>query len=687
MTTANGVEDLRAALRDALDQSEKWLRKVATLPETSMEWWRDVERDAEVVRRLRTRAASTLINVALLGAFSSGKSFLLSGLQGGLELFEVPSDAGLAADKFVGLLPSSPVPTNACPARVVPVDEGIPFDASGTGYLRVRFVDSDDWEDVGNSPAPSVVAAYVAVDGNVADRLRTHRDRKVAEVEILLSDFKIPAKLYDLPGYGAPDPIHDTIVKTAMNDADCFIYVSHASRALSANDLDLIRFLYQHYLLSRKRVVWVVTAIDSAMQLDHQDIPAWQATIARNNAYLRESFVLPDGQSDIGFIGEGFIPVSPALEARAAWLTAESAEAATARRHMAESRMDSLRQALRDLISRDTGRSHIAAVAREARELVAPREHVLTDRLEAERLPIDELKGLLESQHGRLRHLEAATPRIREGLEHGLETYVKRASRPFGRLAAHLHSVLDDMIRSTDVRKPNKANYVQVAKTQALQTWMEAVNGPATIWVAQLARFKQDVLRSVQSALGDSGAAGQLPDYAFDVADLTVPRPEGRGTIRGDLVQRTAAVIGVSTPIAAGGSWLLGLASAGAVLPPAGLIVGAAALVYASMQVHNDKITSLKATQEEWIGALDEEVVEIQRQFELAIGMQGMDMIDNLIDNLAQYREQLEESMERVRLRIADPETQGRQELVNQLGPLCHEGSDLTNALRALSTH
>ncbi|MGH3942208.1 MAG: hypothetical protein ACRDTG_27025 [Pseudonocardiaceae bacterium] len=685
MTTVNEIGDLRTDLRDTLDRSEKWLRKAAALPGIFIERRQEVERDAEVVQRLRTRAASTLINVALLGAFSSGKSFLLSGLQGGLELFKVPSGTGLAADKFVGLLPSSPVPTNACPARVVPVDEGIPFDASGTGYLRVRFVDSDDWEDVGNSLAPSVVAAYVAVDANLADRLRTHRDREVAEVEILLSDFKIPAMLYDLPGYGAPNPIHDTIVKNAMNDADCFIYVSHASRALSANDLDLIRFLYQHYLLSRKRVVWVVTAIDSAMQLDHEDTPAWQATIARNNAYLKQSFVLQSGQPDIGFIGEGFIPVSPALEARAALLTSEGAEAVTARRHIAESRMDSLRQDLQDLISRDTGRNHIAAVARNAWKLVAPRERVLAKRLETERLPIEELKRLLESERDRLQQLEAATPGIRERLEHGLESYVKRASRPFGRLAAHLHSVLDVMIKSTDVRKPSKANQVQVAKTQALQTWMVATNGPAILGGSQLERFKEEMLRAVRAALGDSSAAGQLPDYSFDVTDLTVPRPEGRGIPRGDLLQRTAAVIGVSTPLAAGGTWLSGLVSSGAVLPYAGLVAGAAAIVYGSMQFHKDKATSLEVTQAEWITALDKEVAELQRQFELAIGMQGMNMIDNLIDNLDQYREQLEDSVDRARQRITDPKTQGRQELVNELEPLCREGSDLKIALRALS--
>jgi len=683
MTAANGVDEARAELRDTLDRSETWLRAIAAVPETPTEWPHDVERDADTVKRLRTRVASTLINVALLGAFSSGKSFLLSGLQGSLELVRVSTGDGLSADKFVGLLPSSPVPTTACPASVVPVDEGSPFDASGTGYLRVRFADSDDWENVGNSQALAVVAAYATQDANVTDRLRAHRDREVAEIEILLSGSKLPAKLYDLPGYGSPNPIHDIIVRTAMADADCFIYVSHASRSLSENDLDLIRFLYEHYMLSRKRVVWVVTAIDSAMHLDHQNIPAWQATIARNNAYLRENFVLPDGEPHLGFIGEGFIPVSAALEAHAAKFAAEGAEA-SARRHAAQSRMDSLRQVLADLITRETGIRHIAAVAAEARSLAAPRQRLLDERLQTERLPIDELKGLLDSQRARLRHLDEVIPGIRGELERGLENYVKRASRPFGRLAAHLHTTLDDEIKATDVRKPAKANQVHVAKIQTLHAWIEAPTGPATIWTEQFARFKEDVLRVVGSALGDSDPAGRLPDYTFDVNDLTVPRPERRRTTGQDLVQRTAAVVGVATPLAAGVSSLSGAAAAATVFPPAGLIVGAAAAVYAGIQYRKSKTTSLEVMQEEWIRALDAEVSNIQEQFEMAIDAQGRDIIDHLIDNLGQYREQLEQSGELLQQRIAHPENQGRQELVDQLEPLCEEGRRLVATLRTL---
>ncbi|MFE9846229.1 dynamin family protein [Streptomyces goshikiensis] len=678
------MDEARDQLRDALDRCEVWLRAASDAPEPPAEWPQELREDAGTMTRLRTRAASSLINVALLGAFSSGKSFLLSGLQSGLELVEVPTADGQTADKFVGLLPSSPVPTTACPASVVPVGDQATVDASGSGYLRVRFTDSreDEWEDVGNSPAPSVVAAYAMQDADVTDRLRAHRDREVAELEIMLAGAKLPAKLYDLPGYGSPNPIHDMIVRAAMADTDCFMYVSHASRTLSERDLDLIRFLYDHYLLSGKRVVWVVTAIDAAANLDLRNVPEWKATIARNNAYLKENFTL-NGQPDLGFIGEGFLPVSPALEARADKLSAEGAEAA-ARRQSAESRMDTLRQAIEILISAGTGTRHIAAVATEAHVLMAPRYRVLAERLGTERLEIDELKELLRSQERRLELLDKALPGVREDLERKLQTRVARTARPFTRLAGHLHTELDDAIKATDLNKPTKANQIQVSKAQALRTWLEAPAGPATLWSEQFEAFKKDIVQAVGQVFGDKDLAGRLPDFTLDVNNLSVPQQTRRSTTRHDVVQRAAALVGIVTPVAASGGWLYGLAAAGTVFPPAGLVAGVAALVFVGIQRRKGQISSLQALQDEWIGAIDSEVTAIQEQFKLATSVQGTDVIDHLIDNLAQYRDQLEQSRDHVRERIFNPENQVRQGIIDQLEPLCTEAQSLLESLCAL---
>src|SRR6266545_4016386 len=69
------VVGLRAELQDALDRAESWLAErshlgsdgdIGQLPGTDDDLW--------TLRRLRTRASSELIRVALLGGYSSGKS-------------------------------------------------------------------------------------------------------------------------------------------------------------------------------------------------------------------------------------------------------------------------------------------------------------------------------------------------------------------------------------------------------------------------------------------------------------------------------------------------------------------------------------------------------------------------------------------------------------------------------------
>lgn len=108
--------------------------------------------------------------------------------------------------------------------------------------------------------------------------------------------------------------------------------------------------------------------------------------------------------------------------------------------------------------------------------------------------------------------------------------------------------------------------------------------------------------------------------------------------------------------------------------------------MYVGVQYRKSKTTSLELTQEEWIRALDTEVSGIQGQFEVTAAYRGMDAVDRLTDNLDRYRKQLEQAQKLVRRRIAHPENQGRQELVDQLEPLCGEGDRLVAALRTLES-
>lgn len=101
----------------------------------------ELDEVVQTIRKLRIRATSSMINVAFLGSFSSGKCFLVGGLQGKLEYAPITDDNGMVSDHYIGLLHSASKATTACPATVVPVDDSAEIDASGRGFLRVKFAD------------------------------------------------------------------------------------------------------------------------------------------------------------------------------------------------------------------------------------------------------------------------------------------------------------------------------------------------------------------------------------------------------------------------------------------------------------------------------------------------------------------------------------------------------------------
>lgn len=687
-TTSAALDDLRGALRTALDDSEAWLRAAAEAPGTPPERAADHLDAADQIRRnLRGRASSSLITVALIGGFSSGKSFLAGGLQGRLEMRRTTGDDGVLAEKFTGLMPSSPVPVNVCPVRVVPVAEDFEPDATGTGHLRVEFVDAPGvWEDVGNSPAPAVLASYVMEGADLAGRRPGHRDRQVAGIEILLAGSRIPAMLYDLPGWNSPNEVHNDIVRRSMADADCFIYVSPATRSLTEDDLELIRELYAHHLSTgrgaRKPVLWVLTGIDTATQLDYRDKPAYLASVERNNHELRANFTV-GGRPDTGFIGQGFMPVSAAAEVRAEHLAAEG-RATEARHQKALSRMDALRETLLELIARETGPRHVALIADAAYSMLLPRVGALAERLREERLPRERLEAEKATLQARADAVRAAVPKIRQELEEELVRHVNRTVSPFGKLAGHLHDGLDDLIRATDVLRRRKAHEVEVAKSQLLQEWLEAPGGPKEVWTAQARRFRKTALATMRARLSDEEATDGLGRYRVADLDVRLPKREPQQAPASDLLPRTAAVIAVTTPVAATAGWMAGVVTAGMAFPPAAAVSGTAAIVFWGVRRRRERLTSLDVARREWIRDLDAEAEEIRERYRAASALQGMALIDSLVDKLEEYQEELESSVARIRERIAEPEIQDRQQLIDLLAGLVERGERATGMLRGL---
>jgi len=683
------VAELREELQDVLARAERWLGEMPSLGlDGELGQLPGTDEDLQVLRVLRIRGASALISVAMLGGYSSGKSFLVSGLQRKLEYEQILNDDGLMDDQYIGILPAASKATTACPASVVPVEASGALDASDRGFLRVRFTDTDEWEDIGASLVPLVVAAYATQDTSLIaqGRPRQHRDRTVAEVEILLADAPLLAKLYDLPGFGSPHPMHDQIMRESMADADCFIYVTQATATLSDQELDLIREVYKLYMNSEKRVVWVVTGIDRARERDPlENRPTWETTIDRNNAYLNEHFTLLNDQPDRSFIGQGFIGVSPALETRGQWLLAQG-DKAGGNRAIAASRMKLLRDALADLISTETGPRHIAKIAAETHTIVAPRHRVLTEIRDTARLPLEQLSTERQNLEGRHASLQAAIDTTRSHLEGMLEARVRVVDQTFGGLAAYLHAALDEQIRSTDLTKPKEANRIEVHRYQLLHEWAQRSGGPAEESASGLAAFTTSALTAVRSRLRDSDPLGDLGIVAqlVDLDQLTVPPSKRYRAAQQDIVPQVAALAGAMSPLTAGLIAALTTVGGPVLWVPAGVAAGAG-LLYAAVRHQKSKTTSLDLLREEWINDLDRAAAEYRQAFTAAMAVNGVTVIERAKEILAERLVELSHKIVLINERIEDPDNIGRQQSIERLTPCWQEGGEIVSALKRLA--
>lgn len=680
------VEHLQVQLRNSLDRVERWYSDGLELGiDSDQAQKEEFLHAARTIRQLRTRATSSMINIALLGGFSSGKSFLVGGLQRRLEYAPITDEDGNTSEQYVGILPSASKATTACPASVVPVEPESGIDASGRGFLRARFADQARWTDIGASVMPAVVAGYCTSDPIAIARGRRSedRDRTVAEVEVLLSGALLPAKFYDLPGHGSPNPIHDEIAANAWAEADCFMFVTQATATLSRVDLELIGRLYKHHVASGKPVIWVMTGIDRASSVNLYGAPEWKDSLTANNEYMTENFPPSPGAHDTFFGAKGFTPVSPAWEAKGCWRLAEGES--NGERLVSMSRMSQLRAQIRELVDAGVGRRHLRTVAIEAHAIVSPRHRLLVEILDSARLPIERLSSERADLAQRLRDLKDAIEQTGEALEGALRRHVRQVERTFRGLEDYLHEELDPTIRSTDLTKEKEANRVEVRKTQLLQEWAEK-RGPIETWDREFDEFKHGAVVRLGNLLRDSGLSKEDVEGGtrINVEELSVP--PSRKYRRGgqDAVQRISAVVSLSTPAAAGIAVAVGLIG-GPVLVAPGAITLAAGVIYASIRQKKSRSTALSVLREEWIEGLNEAGEGYRQAFLAAARTCGSGTIDRVIELMSERCDELSRKILLVETRLAEPENTDRSELVERLAPYCDDAERLVNELSEMS--
>ncbi len=632
------------------------------------------------LRSLRTRALSNQLNVGLLGRQSAGKSFLISGLQGGLQYFRFTDEEGDFSEEYLGILPSSANPTTACPSTVVPVQDDASVDASGRGLLRVRFSDAD-WLDIGTSLPPTVVSAYGAADGRTLDRLDpSHYARHVEEMELLISDFRLPAKLYDLPGAESVIEEHNVIMRKAWKDADCFIYVSQGTSALTIDELDLIRELYAEHLKTGKRVLWVLTGIDRASQMERGQA-AWKSVLATNNTYLRDHFARSPRVRE-SFIGEGFIPVSAAWEAQADFEDENGGDGGSLRRR---GRMDALRQRLTELIDSGAGQFHLAQVADEARLLVRRRQRPIEDLVAAHQVSSAELRKQEAAVSNRIDRLAGAVERLDTHLRKELERRIRAVHKPFQKLSGVLHDHLDALIDGGNL-KPDHVSRINIRTVETFARWMAAPDGPDAVWRKQMAELDASARRELRVVLEEDSAGPRLvtPEPFDPNAFLTTS--DGRRTVGVyGLVKATAATVGVASPIVGGVAVGVAGVSLSAIAFPVAASVGAAIAVAKIVDAFKERESAIERERNERKRLVDSQAERARTDFAAAAEAQALRLIDAVEDHVEQYRSRLQDTLAQIKERIRSPDNVMSLELVSRLGPVDASAKTLMADLQALS--
>ena len=472
-------------------------------------------------RLIQDRAKSELLSIAFFGAFSSGKSFLISGLNQKIDWYEREG-----RDQFVPLLPTSPRQTSNCPVAVEPVVFG------KADEFAVLFEGSDIWEQ--KTPATlAIIQAYVTDLPNALSYRLVNKDRTrtVRTARVGVSSAIMKARLYDLPGFGAIGTNYEGVIRNFVQQADCITYVAAAIKSLDEKDLELLRDVYTHHKLTGKPVFFVLTQIDRAWDFDAGSGKIqWEDVRDANNEFLEQNFLV-DGRADSTFIGEGFIPVSPALEAKGIALSTQSNK--SSQKCIVDSRMALLRERFDDYLQNTSGPMHLAELASEAQKLLSRLSNDIRQRYLSESTPVTEAKNAITGFKAQRRILIDEKTKVEKELRELGQVAIRRAfagSDPDD-LVDFLSGKLNEKIKASDVLKEKEIHQIETEKVILVREWMSRSSKSliprwASSWDSFYSQTNELVEHLLEKALTARREATE--ENAEEEVDLTAAKVEER---------------------------------------------------------------------------------------------------------------------------------------------------------------
>jgi hypothetical protein len=246
----------------------------------------------------------------------------------------------------------------------------------------------------------------------------------------------------------------------------------------------LLRYVYEHHRATQKPVFFVLTQIDKHDDFDTASGQlVWEEVLKANNEFLSEYFRIDQGKPDNAFIGDGFIPVSAAEEAKGIKLL--EAENPKGKFHIETSRMTFFREKLSCYLVSTSGPIHLTEMVLETQRALTPLIRELTEQEGAEALPLASVQGELESKKKYRETLFAGQKDLQSELVRMGEVAIARAfsKSDSNDLWSLLKQKLANKILTQDILKEKVIHEIEVEQANIIREWINRpIDGPANMW-------------------------------------------------------------------------------------------------------------------------------------------------------------------------------------------------------------
>jgi hypothetical protein len=248
-------------------------------------------------------------------------------------------------------------------------------------------------------------------------------------------------------------------------------------------------------------------------------------------------------------------------------------------------------------------------------------------------------------------------------------------------LSHKLHDALEQEIGSADLRKEQVMNRIEVRKTQVVKEWLSGGYGLLESWDTAFQAFKEYTLSSLRELIEGLNLPGSdWKSEAVSMDRLSLPKPEPTSAETEDLVQKATLLAGTIAPLVGTAATAAGVTLGVVALWPVGAAVTLAGL-YALMRYRRKVVSVLEVMRKAEIDSLNSVPSETKEWFVLSASMAGQTIIDRADEILDDHRGQLTRSLQRLQLRLAEPETMERQDFVAKLEAICAAGAAVETAL------